>query len=80
MSYLKLIKLLRSNLASTAEIQFRPIEMFIRDAIFSLNPMFTLEELAILISDKIGVPTQSLFDVELMGTKNIIRKLTEIYA
>ena len=66
-SYLELIKLLRSELGSTAEIQFRPIEMFIRDAIFSLNPRFTLEELAILTCDKVGVPTQRLFDVELMG-------------
>lgn len=63
------------GLSINSQIRSRPIEDYIRDAVFLPNPTLTLEQIAILIADHLGPPTHKLFGAHFRNASRVIEAL-----
>ena len=78
-SYYNFVRLLRGILFPAAAIRSISLEYFVRRAITTSDPEFSLEELAILICDKVGESTGHLFHIRVKGIREIVDDLAALY-
>ena len=78
-SYQQFVALLASRIRPEAKIIPVAIEDFIRRALFSSNPDFDVDELAILVCDKVGRPTGTCFGVDLTSVEKLIARICANY-
>lgn len=78
-SYRHFVTLLALRIHPQAEIIPVPIEDFIRRAVFCSNPDFDVDELAILVCDKVGRPTGTCFGVDLTSVEKLIARICANY-
>lgn len=77
-SYFDLVKLIATKVAPETIIAKTPIEEFIRKACFSTDPDFTLEELGVLVCNKVGKPTKTCFGIKVRNVKEFMNELLDV--
>jgi len=78
-SYQQFVTRLASRIRPEAEIVLVPMEEFLRRAIYCPDPDFDLNELAILVCDKVGSRTNTCFGVDLTSLGKLIDHICANY-
>lgn len=71
-SFERFVGLLASRIAPAATVKRVSLETFIRRAIFSSDPEFTLSELAVLVCDQVGPVTESCLGVKIRSIEETL--------
>lgn len=69
------VRRLLKRLGIACEVHSRNVEEFIRDAVLSDRPSLSLDELAILLADVVGSPSQQVYGVKIRNVEAIIESI-----
>jgi uncharacterized protein YbjT (DUF2867 family) len=78
-SYKEFVELVASRIAPRAEIIHTDLETFIRRALLSRDPVFTLSELAVLVCNLTDKPTNRCLGVTIRSVTEFIDELLKSY-